>query len=297
MENYILGILTTSGVYALLALGLNMTWGVTGIANFGLAGFFAVGAYAAAIGSTLLGLPIWASALLAIAVGGLFGLLVSISTIRLRGDYLAIVTLGFTEVIRLFASNEAWLTKGTDGISGIPGPFRGMVSNTEYNWISLGIVTVVVIAALIFCVRLVQSPYGRVLRAIRDDEGVAMAAGKNATLFKLQAFVIGAALMGLGGAVYAHYLSYISPDLFRPLISIYIFLALTIGGSGNNFGAVIGSILLLVLLEGSRFVMEWVPNLTGVQSAAMREAIIGVVLILMTRFAAKGLIRERNKQY
>ena len=297
MENYILGILTTSGVYALLALGLNMTWGVTGIANFGLAGFFAVGAYAAAIGSTMLGLPIWASALLAIAVGGLFGLLVSISTIRLRGDYLAIVTLGFTEVIRLFASNEAWLTKGTDGISGIPGPFRGMVSNTEYNWISLGIVTVVVIAALIFCVRLVQSPYGRVLRAIRDDEGVAMAAGKNATLFKQQAFVIGAALMGLGGAVYAHYLSYISPDLFRPLISIYIFLALTIGGSGNNFGAVIGSILLLVLLEGSRFVMEWVPNLTGVQSAAMREAIIGVVLILMTRFAAKGLIRERNKQY
>lgn len=260
MENYILGILTTSGVYALLALGLNMTWGVTGIANFGLAGFFAVGAYAAAIGSTMLGLPIWASALLAIAVGGLFGLLVSISTIRLRGDYLAIVTLGFTEVIRLFASNESWLTKGTDGISGIPGPFRSMVSPTEYNWISLGIVTVVVIVALIFCVRLVQSPYGRVLRAIRDDESVAMAAGKNATMFKLQAFVIGAALMGLGGAVYAHYLSYISPDLFRPLISIYIFLALTVGGSGNNFGAVLGSILLLVLLEGSRFVMEWVPS-------------------------------------
>src|SRR5690606_20292841 len=101
MENYILGILTTSGVYALLALGPNMTWGVTGIANFGLAGFFAVGAYAAAIGSTVLGLPMWASALLAIAVGGLFGFLVSMSTIRLRGDYLAIVTLGFTEVIRL----------------------------------------------------------------------------------------------------------------------------------------------------------------------------------------------------
>jgi branched-chain amino acid transport system permease protein len=297
MENYILGILTTSGVYALLALGLNMTWGVTGIANFGLAGFFAVGAYAAAIGSTVLGLPIWASALLAIAVGGLFGLLVSMSTIRLRGDYLAIVTLGFTEVIRLAASNETWLTKGTDGISGIPGPFRGQVSPFEYNMISLGIVTLVVIAALIFCVRLVQSPYGRVLRAIRDDEGVAMAAGKNATMFKLQAFVIGAALMGLGGAVYAHYQSYISPDLFRPLISIYIFLALTIGGSGNNFGAVLGSILLLVLLEGSRFVMEWVPNLTGVQSAAMREAIIGLVLILMTRFAAQGLLRERNKQY
>ncbi|MBE7733329.1 branched-chain amino acid ABC transporter permease [Devosia faecipullorum] len=297
MENYILGILTTSGVYALLALGLNMTWGVTGIANFGLAGFFAVGAYAAAIGSTVLGLPIWACAILAIIVGGLFGLLVSVSTIRLRGDYLAIVTLGFTEVVRLVASNETWLTKGTDGISGIPGPFRGQVTPTEYNMISLGIVTIVVIAALIFCVRLVQSPYGRVLRAIRDDEDVAMAAGKNATMFKLQAFVIGAALMGLGGAVYAHYLSYISPDLFRPLISIYIFLALTIGGSGNNFGAVLGSILLLVLLEGSRFVMEWVPNLTGVQSAAMREAIIGLTLILVTRFAAQGLLRERNKQY
>lgn len=297
MENYVLGILTTSGIYALLALGLNITWGVTGIANFGLAGFFAVGAYASAIASTMLGLPIAVSVLLAVAVGGIFGLLVSISTIRLRGDYLAIVTLGFTEVVRLFASNETWLTRGTDGISGIPGPLRGAVSPTAFNWVSLCIVAVLVLAALAFCLRLVNSPYGRVLRAIRDDETVAMVAGKNVTAFKLQAFVAGAALMGLGGAVYAHYLSYISPDLFRPLISIYIFLALTVGGAGNSFGAVVGALLLLVLLEGSRFLMAAFPALSGVQAAALREVLIGVVLIVVTRFAAQGLLREKNARY
>ena len=297
MENYLIAILATSGIYGLLALGLNMTWGIAGIANFGLAGFFAVGAYAAALTSTSLGMPIPVAMVVAIVAGGVFGLLVSLSTIRLRGDYLAIVTLGFTEVVRLVASNEVWLTNGTDGISGIPGPFRGMVSPTEYNVIALTLITILVVVALVFCNRLLNSPYGRVLRAVRDDETVAAVAGKNATAFKLQAFVIGAALMGLGGAAYAHYQSYISPDIFRPLISIYIFLALTVGGSGNNYGAVLGSVVLLALLESSRFLMQMVPGISGVQSAAAREIFIGCVLILVTRYAAKGLIREKNAIY
>jgi branched-chain amino acid transport system permease protein len=297
MANYLIAILATSGIYGLLALGLNMTWGVAGIANFGLAGFFAVGAYAAALASTSLGLPIPVALLLAIIAGGVFGLLVSLSTIRLRGDYLAIVTLGFAEVVRLAASNEVWLTNGTDGISGIPGPFRGLVSPFEYNVIALTLIAILVAAALAVCNRLLNSPYGRVLRAVRDDEIVAAVAGKNATAFKLQAFVIGAALMGLGGAVYAHYQSYISPDLFRPLISIYIFLALTVGGTGNNYGAILGSVVLLALLEGSRFLMQTIPGISGVQAAAAREIFIGCVLIVVTRYAAKGLLRERNAIY
>jgi branched-chain amino acid transport system permease protein len=294
MTNYLVAILATSGIYAILALGLNFTWGIAGIANFGLAGFFAIGAYASSIMSVRWGIPIPIAVLFAILVGGLFGAVVSLGSLKLRGDYLAIVTFAFTDVVRLVASNETWLTRGTDGISGIPGPFRGTVTPAEYNLISLGIISLLVLAALVICNRLLHSPYGRVLRAIRDDETVASVAGKDTTRIKLQAFVIGAALMALGGASYAHYQSYISPDLFKPLISIYIFLALMIGGVGNNFGAVVGPFLLLFILEGSRFLIQAVPDIGAVQAASFREILIGIVLIVVTRFAPQGLLKERK---
>lgn len=297
MTNYFVAILATSGIYAILALGLNFTWGIAGIANFGLAGFFAIGAYASSIAATSWGVPIPLAVAFAIAAGGVFGAVVSLGSLRLRGDYLAIVTFAFTEVVRLVASNETWLTRGTDGISGIPGPFRGAVTPLQYNVICLGIISVLLLAAVWFCNRLLHSPYGRVLRAIRDDETVAAVAGKNTTKVKLQAFVIGAALMALGGASYAHYQSYISPDLFKPLISIYIFLALMIGGVGNNYGAVAGPLLLLFILEGSRFIIQAIPGITVVQAASFREILIGVVLIAVTRFAPQGLLKERKPTF
>ncbi|MEQ9812994.1 MAG: branched-chain amino acid ABC transporter permease [Azospirillaceae bacterium] len=237
MLSYLASIGVTIGVYALLALGLNVAWGLTGMINLGLAGFFALGAYASAIATTSGGMPIVGGVVLGFLFAGAGGLLLAAITLRLRGDYLAIITLGFSESVRLFASNETWLTRGADGISNIPGPWRGELTPFEFNVLFLGLTTVVLIAVTVLLRNLANGPYGRALRAVRDDDIVAGVAGKPVARLRLQAFTLSAGLLGLAGALYGHYNSYIAPDVFRPLITIYIFLALTAGGPGNMLGA------------------------------------------------------------
>jgi branched-chain amino acid transport system permease protein len=223
------------------------------------------------------------------------GAVMALIVARLRGDYLAIVTLGFAEVIRLVASNEIWLTNGTDGISGIPGPWRGDVTPREFNLIFLVIVWSVVAVCFAMLARVSHSPFGRVLRAIREDEDVAAVAGKPVLWFKVRAFCLGAAVVGLSGALYAHYNAYIAPDGFAPLLTIYIVLALTAGGVGAMRGAIIGALIVLLLLEGTRFLAAAVPGVTPVQKAALRESIIALSLILLLRFRPQGLIPEKTR--
>src|SRR6185369_12415344 len=151
MTNYILFIATIGSIYALLALSLNLIWGGAGMVNLGLAGFFAVGAYASALTTTAGHAPILAGWALALIAGGLAGLVVTLSTTRLREDYLAIVTLGFAEVVRLVAANEIWLTRGTDGISGVPGPWKSALGQ-NFNMVYFGIV-VAALAVVFFLVR------------------------------------------------------------------------------------------------------------------------------------------------
>jgi branched-chain amino acid transport system permease protein len=295
MDAYIVAMLVFAGFYALMALGLNVIWGLAGMVNLGLVGFFGLGAYASALLTTKLLWPMplgWAAgAVVAAAAGGMMALIVA----RLRGDYLAIVTLGFAEVIRLVASNEIWLTNGTDGISGIPGPWRGDVTPREFNLIFLVIVWSAVAVCFALLARVSHSPFGRVLRAIREDEDVAAVAGKPVLWFKIRAFALGAAVVGLSGALYAHYNAYIAPDGFAPLLTIYIVLALTAGGVGAMRGAIIGAVLVLVLLEGTRFLAQIVPGVTPVQKAALRESIIALSLILLLRFRPQGLIPEKTR--
>src|SRR5450631_4458324 len=190
----------SAGIYALMALGVNVIWGLAGMVNLGLVGFFAVGAYVSALLTLKLGLPIAVGMAAGAAITALVGVLVALVTVRLRGDYLAIVTLGFAETIRIVASNTLWLTNGTDGISGIAGPYRSRLSPEAFNLTYLAIVIAIVAIAYVMAERLRASPFGRVLRAIRDDEQVAAVAGKHVALFKVKAFAIGAAALG-GGAV------------------------------------------------------------------------------------------------
>jgi branched-chain amino acid transport system permease protein len=293
MESYLLATLTFAGIYALLALGLNVIWGMAGMINLGMAGFFALGAYASALATTALGLPIVVGVAAAIGLAALCGGALSRLTLTLRGDYLAIVTLGFGEVVRLIAANEIWLTNGSDGIPGIPGPMRGALTPLQFNALSCGLVLAAVALVWAMTERLRRSPYGRVLRAIRDDEVAASVAGKPVRRFKVQAFALGAGILGLAGAAYAHFTSYIAPDIFRPLLTIYIFLALTAGGTGNTSGAVLGAGLVIVILEGSRFVEPLIPHLDGAQGAALREILIGSALILVMRLRPQGLLAER----
>ena len=293
MENYLIAMAVSAGIYGLMALGVNVIWGFGGMVNLGLVGFFAVGAYASALLTLKAGWSIAAGMAAAAVVTAALGVVVALITVRLRGDYLAIVTLGFAETIRIVASNAIWLTNGTDGLSGIAGPYRAALSPEAFNLLYLAIVAVIVAAAYGIAERLRASPFGRVLRAIRDDEQVAAVAGKHVTLFKVQAFAIGSAALGLAGALYAHYTSYIAPDIFVPLFTLYIKLALLAGGLGNNRGALVGAVAVVFLLESTRFVIPWIPGISVVQGAAIREFLVAALLLVMLRYKPAGLLPER----
>src|SRR5262245_22454430 len=293
MEHHLVAIGVTAGIYALMALGMNVIWGMAGLINLGLVGFFAVGAYVSGLLTLRLGLPIVVGVLAGTLAAALFGVLVALITVRLRGDYLAIVTLGFAETLRIVMSNELWIANGTDGLSGIPGPFRGALGPHLFNLLYLGIVVAAVVVLFFLVDRLANAPFGRVLRAIRDDEQIAQVAGKNVVLFKAKAFGFGTAALGLAGALYGHFTSYIAPDLFAPLLTLYVKLSLLTGGLGNSKGAVLGAVLVVFFLESTRFLVPLIPNLSAVQGAALRELLISVALLVILRFYAKGLLPER----
>jgi branched-chain amino acid transport system permease protein len=200
--------------------------------------------------------------------------------------------LGFAEVVRLIAANEQWLTRGTDGISGIPGPWKAALGR-DFNAVYFVILMAVLLAVFLLMRRIDRSPYGRALRAIREDAQVAQVAGKPVLRFKAQAFALSAAIAGLAGALYGHFTSYIAPDLFLPLITVYIFLAVASGGVGSPAGSLVGAYLLMTLLESARFFVELIPGVTAVQRAALKELLIAVALILVLRLMPRGFLPER----
>jgi branched-chain amino acid transport system permease protein len=227
----------------------------------------------------------------AVAGTALMAAFVTLGITRLRDDYLAIVTLGFAEVVRIAAENEIWLTRGTDGVSGIPQPLKSTLG-ADFNLAYLIFCLVMLCLALFVVERVRRSPFGRVLRGIREDTQVAAFAGKDVLKFKVKAFAIGGGLAGLAGALYAHYSSFIVPELYVPLLTIYIFLALTAGGIGNNFGAVIGAFVVVFFLESTRFLIGVIPWLTAEQLAALREFLVGLGLLLVLFFRPRGLLPE-----
>jgi branched-chain amino acid transport system permease protein len=293
MISYLAAIATLVGIRALLTLGLNVQWGLTGLVNLGIVAFFAVGAYTTGL-LTVAGvaLPLaWAAA---IVLAVLAGIVMAMVSLRLREDYLAIVTLGFAEVLRLFLLNEAWLTRGANGVTGIPRPLHTLFGR-HYDLFYLAVVLTAVALVYGALQRVSRSPFGRVLRAIREDETVASVAGKSVFHFKVQAFAVGAAIAGLAGIFFAHYLAYIEPNMFLPQETLFVWLALILGGSGNNRGALLGSVVLLGLLEGSRFAKDVIPFLTGVRLAAAQQMLVGLILVALIVYRPEGLLPERKE--
>ena len=291
MIAYLTAIATLVGVRALVTLGLNVQWGLTGLVNLGVVAFFAVGAYTSALLSVT-GAPLAAAWPAAIALAALAGAGLAMVALRLREDYLAIVTLGFAEVLRLFLLNEAWLTRGANGVTAIPRPLHARFAG-YYDLFYLALVLAAVGLVYLALERLRRSPFGRVLRAIREDETVAAVAGKPVFRFKVQAFALGAGVAGLAGTLFAHYLAYVEPNMFLPQESLFVWLALILGGSGNNRGALLGSAVLLGLLEGSRFLKDVIPFLTGVRLAAAQQIFVGIVLVVLMIRRPEGLLPER----
>jgi branched-chain amino acid transport system permease protein len=294
MTSYLIFIITTAGIYGLLTLSLNLIWGSAGMVNLGLVGFFAVGAYASALLTTIGGLPIWAGLLGSIVIGAAVGVLATSATLRLRGDYLAITTLGFAEVVRLGALNERWLTNGSDGVPGIPRPFFAELGSQNFPIFYMLLVLAILTATFLGMRRLDIAPFGRVLKAIREDEELAGFAGKRVVRFKMIAFAISAALAGLAGGLYGHFQSYISPDHFQPLLTIYIFLAVTAGGVGRPFGGVVGAFVVIAFLEGTRFLAELIPGISLAQAASVREMMVGLALVLVLQIRPQGILPEKR---
>ena len=292
MTAYLASLMVFAGINALLALGLNIVWGLGGMINLGLAGFFALGAYASALFSLRLGWPMPLAGLAAIGIAATLGTVLAGVTARLKGDYLALVTLGFAQVIQLVAANERWLTNGTDGISGVPGPWRSVLSPTQFDLLCMALCWGLVTVCWAALARLASSPFARVLRAVREDEMVAAVAGKRVLWFKIRAFALGAGVSGLAGSVYVHFNGYIAPDSLDVLLTLNVVLALTLGGTGRMAGAVVGALLLEALTEGTRFMGGVVPALSPVQVASLREAVIGIVLILVLRLRPQGVLPE-----
>lgn len=291
MESYLLAVGVIAAIYMLMTLGLNLHYGFTGLINFGHVGFFAVGAYASAILS-LSGVPI----LFAFAAAMLFAALAAyplgLLSLRLRVEYLAIVTLGFSEAVRLFLTNERWLTNGVQGIPGIPNLSEALGVPMAPSLLTFILLLIANGVAILVIHRLVKSPFGRVIEAIRDDEEAVRALGKDPGSFKIRVFMIGAAFAGLGGAFYAHYITYIAPEQFVPLLTFYIWVAMILGGAGRVSGAAIGTLALVGFLEGSRFLRDIIPGVSEVEMASVRLAVIGLALILLVLYRPSGIMGD-----
>lgn len=294
--------LTLVGIYALLTLALNVQWGFGGLFNIGIAAFFSVGAYTSAIltrpespehlGGFALPLAIgWTGGMV---TAGILALAVGLITLRLREDYLAIASIGIAEIVRLILKNEEWLTNGVRGIGGLIRPW-GDLPRVSRELAFLALVLILVAVAFLALERARRAPWGRALRAIREREIAALAAGKNVLSFRLQAFVLGAMLMGLAGAVYAHFVGFISPEAFDPMYATFlVWVMLIVGGSGNNRGAVLGAFVIWVIWTATELIVNLLPVELVARAGAVRLLLIGVLLqvVLLTR--PQGLLPEER---
>ena len=296
--------LVTALTYGIICLGLNVQWGQTGLFNVGVAGFVAIGAYTSALLTTPdaagrfggFGLPVWLGWIAAPLIAGAAAAVIGAITLRLRADYLAITTFGIAIAIQLVALNAETLTGGPFGVGFIPRAFGGfedrpIIFNLA-NLLLVGLITALLYYAL---ERLVRSPWGRVLRAIREDETAAQSLGKNANLFRIQAFALGSAIMGLAGAVQAHFIGFIAPENYVSAMTFQVWAMLIIGGPGNNKGALLGAVLVWGLWSASGALLSaFVPGEYQARAAALQIVVIGVALAALLVFRPRGLLGEEK---
>lgn len=294
MVDYLVSIGTFVGFFMILALALNLQWGMTGMVNFGVAGFYALGAYTSGLLTTDADWPVGAGVAAAALMGLGFGAALSFLSVRLRDDFLAIVTLGFAEIMRLVILNEHWLTRGPRGLPIAARPLAEHFDRYTYGFFYFGLVAACVAVVFLVSERIRRSPYGRVLRAIREDDVVAGVLGKHVLAFRIQAFALGSMFMAVAGALYAHYTQNISPDHFTPMIAIFIWMSVIVGGAGNNKGLLVGAGVVMAVLEGTRFLGDVARFLDAEKLSAIRIILIGIVLILVIRFRPQGLIPEEK---
>jgi branched-chain amino acid transport system permease protein len=308
---------TIVGIYGILVLGLNLHWGYTGLLNFGHVGFFMVGAYTSALVTMApeeatvavvfaFDQPVIVGLLAAIVLAAFAGFLIALPAIRLGEIALALLTLAFASLVHSLITGEEWLAGGTYGLSNLQQPFSGLLGTglvlplpgsaptlfvKLWSVVYLGIVAVLLVGTYVLIERLGDSPFGRVLKGVREDEEVVEIFGKRTSKFKIYSFTIGAGIAGLAGGLWAHYTGAITPTAFLPTVTFTAWVAMILGGSGNNRGVLIGAFVLF----GSRTMTYFVPDVPGHPNLipTLRLVAIGVILIVLMQWKPEGLFSER----
>lgn len=292
------------GIWGLMGLGLNLNYGDTGLLNFAHVGFFGIGAYTSAIltvppptgqlADRVVGfdLPILVGIIAATLVAALAGLLFALPSAQLDGDYFAIVTLSLAEIARFVLTNEGWLTAGVKGLNNIPRPLSGAIT-FDYNIFYLGLIIVVTIASVFVLKRVTDSPFGRIMHAIREDEQVPKALGKNTYRTKIKSFMIAAGLAGLAGGLWAHWSYALTPFQFNPNITFLIWTGIILGGLGSHYGALLGTFLIVFLREVTRLLPNDIPFASDMQF--IRLILVGALLIAVLYFRPHGILGDKER--
>ena len=275
IDEYIAQIFTLAGVNAIIAISLNLISGITGQLALGHAGFMAIGAYTAAFFTMKAGMPLPIGIILGGCMAAFFGFIIGFPTLKLSGDYLAIVTLGFGEIIRVILINMKGLTGGAAGLKGVPGFTKDILSQPA---ISFGVVTGTLILILALLTNFIVSSYGRAIISIREDEIAAASNGIPVFKYKMLAFTISAFIAGIGGGLYAPFFGYLNPTMFTFLKSVDFLIIVVLGGMGSITGTIISSYILTYLQEFLRFLKDY------------RLVIYPLILILIMLFRPKGLL-------
>ena len=365
-NGYIVSLTILTSVFAIFALGLNLQWGFSGLINFGHIAFMTIGAYTTVMLS-LSGVPLIVAVIIGAGLAALLGFFIGISTLRLREDYLAIVTIGVSELVRLVANNEEWLTRGVQGVRryqipfvdwepgilgkviaialltgiaifaqwqllrGIKNQFKeyrsvqnksyqptkpivciiwgaiativilfiyinGIISLYNYHYQAGLMVLALLILALVYSGLeiLVRSPWGRVIKAIREDEEIARALGKNVFFYKLQAFMLGGAIAGVAGSFYAWQLNAVYPTSFEPLQTFNAWIIVVVGGAGNNPGTILGAIIFWTYDAVTRFLLPQL-GIDNARLSALRIMVIGLILMILVMWRPQGILGKKEE--
>jgi len=281
---YLLHILVIAGIYIILTLSLNLIVGYTGLPALGHAAFSCIGAYTSSLLALNIGLSPWTGLLTGACVAAFSGVVIGYPAVRLKGDYLALATFGLGVIVYSIAKNWVSLTRGPMGLPGIPG-FSILGFGLSEIWSYLLLVSVFVVFTVFVIKRIVNSPFGRILRSIREDEIASESLGKDTTKYKLLVFIIGAFFAGIAGSLYAHYITFIDPSSFTVMESITILLMVIFGGMGSISGSVVGAVILVVLPELLRFL-----GMPSSIAAPMRQMIYGLLLVALMLKRPQGIM-------
>jgi len=301
---FMIGVLTLGAIYAILCMALNLEAGIDGLWDLGLVSFFGVGAYTytlltcepAGAGQHYLlglGLPMWVGVLAAGVMGALIACLIGLPSLRLRKEYFLITTLAFAQVLQQIYANEQWLTNGVAGIYGLPQPLKDHFSPSVHTYALFLLLLVAVAVAYFLVQRLALSPFGRTLKALRENESLAITAGINPFSYHLRSFATAGFLAGIAGSFYVWYNTLVVPGQFSANITFFVWTAVIIGGLGNNRGVLLGGFLFMLINDLLGFLQvssEMAQVLTSIKTA-----LIGMILIVILRLKPTGLCGERKE--